>query len=64
MTDKSYQLILDLLEVSGFIYDRQFDSFAMLEKLLKTESMLMMSLCLNLKEDIDGRNVRFLIDSP
>ena len=56
--------MLDLLKVSGFIHDRQFDSFAMLEKLLKTESILMMSLCLNLKEDIDGRNVRFLIDSP
>ena len=64
MTDRCYQLMLDLLEISGYIYDRQFDSYVMLEQLLRTETKLMMILCIEIREDIDGRNQRFLIDSP
>ena len=64
MTDRFYQLMLDLLEISGYIYDRQFDSYVMLEQLLRCESRLMMMLALAIQEDIQGRNQRFLIDSP
>ncbi len=64
MTDKCYQIMLDLMEISGFIHENQFDSFAMLQKLLQTESKLMMILCLELQRDILGRNERFIIDSP
>ena len=54
----------DLMEISGFIHDNQFDSFKMLQNLLRTESKLIMLLCLELQRDIQGRNERFLIDSP
>ncbi len=64
MTDKCYQLMLDLMEISGFIHDNQFDSFDMLQDLLRTESKLIMLLCLEFRKDIEGRNQRFLIDSP
>ena len=64
MTDKCYQLMLDLIEISGFIHDNQFDSFEMLQNLLRTESKLMMILALEIQKDIEGRNHRFLIDSP
>ncbi len=64
MTDKCYQLMLDLMEISGFIHDNQFDSFEMLQNLLRTESKLMMILALEIQNDIEGRNKRFLIDSP
>ena len=64
MTDKCYQLMLDLMEISGFIHDSQFDSFQMLQNLLRTESKLMMLLALEIQRDITGRNKRFLIDSP
>ncbi len=64
MTGKCYQLMLDLMEISGFIHDNQFDSFEMLQNLLRTESKLMMILALEIQKDIEGRNQRFLIDSP
>ena len=64
MTDKCYQLMLDLMEISGFIHDSEFDSFHMLQNLLRTESRLMMLLALEIQRDIEGRNKRFLIDSP
>lgn len=64
MTGKCYQLMLDLLEISGFIHDNQFDSFEMLQNLLRTESKLMMILALEIQKDIEGQNHRFLIDSP
>ena len=64
MTGKCYQLMLDLMEISGFIHDNQFDSFEMLQNLLRTESKLMMILALEIQKDIEGRNHRFLIDSP
>ena len=64
MTERCYQLMLDLLEISGYIYDNQYDSFEMLQQLLRTETKLMMILCIEIREDIDGRNQRFLIDSP
>ena len=64
MTDRCYQLMLDLMEISGFIHDNQFDSFEMLQNLLRTETKLMMILCLEIRKDIDGRNQRFLIDAP
>ena len=64
MTGKCYQLMLDLMEISGFIHDNQFDSFEMLQNLLRTESKLMMILALEIQKDIEGRNQRFLIDLP
>ena len=64
MTGKCYQLMLDLMEISGFIHDNQFESFEMLQNLLRTESKLMMILALEIQNDIEGRNKRFLIDSP
>ena len=56
--------MLDLMEISGFIHDNQFKSFEMLENLLRTESKLMMILALEIQKDIQGRNQRFLTDSP
>ena len=64
MTGKCYQLMLDLMEISGFIHDNQFESFEMLQNLLRTESKLMMILALEIQKDIQGRNQRFLSDSP
>ena len=52
------------MEISGFIHDNQFDSFEMLQNLLRTETKLMIILCLEIRKDIDGRNQRFLTDSP
>ena len=52
------------MEISGFIHDNQLDSFEMLQNLLRTESKLIMLLCLEFQRDIQGRNERFLIDSP
>tara|TARA_Y100000589_G_scaffold41525_1_gene34900 strand:+ start:1192 stop:1389 length:198 start_codon:yes stop_codon:yes gene_type:complete len=63
MTDKCYQLMLDLMEIAEFIHHYEFDSFEMLEDLLRTESKLIMLLCLEFRKDIEGRNQRFLIDS-
>ena len=51
------------MEISGFIHDNQFDSFEMLQNLLRTETKLMIILCLEIRKDIDGRNQRFLMDS-
>ena len=62
MTDRCYKVMLDLLEISGFIHDYRFDSWQMLLSLLRTESRLMMILAIELKNDIDGRNKRFLTD--
>ena len=62
MTDRCYKVMLDLLEISGFIHDYQFDSWQMLLSLLRTESRLMMILAIELKNDIDARNKRFLTD--
>ena len=64
MTGKCYQLMLDLMEISGFIHDNQFESFEMLQNLLRTESKLMMILALEIQKDIQGRNQRFLTDTP
>ena len=64
MTDRCHKVMLDLLEISEFINAREFDSYQMLESLLRTETKLMMILALELKNDIEGRNKRFLIDSP
>tara|TARA_Y100000589_G_scaffold97038_1_gene91600 strand:- start:471 stop:668 length:198 start_codon:yes stop_codon:yes gene_type:complete len=64
MTEKCYQLLLDLSEISGYIHNGQYDSYPMLEKLLRSESKLMMLLALAIKEDIKDRNRRFLIDFP
>ena len=64
MTEKCYQLMLDLMEISEFIHHNEFDSFEMLQNLLRTESKLIMLLCLEFKKDIEGRNERFLTDSP
>tara|TARA_B100000073_G_scaffold337163_1_gene332769 strand:- start:129 stop:323 length:195 start_codon:yes stop_codon:yes gene_type:complete len=64
MTGKCYQLMLDLMEISGFIHDNQFESFEMLQNLLRTESKLMMILALEIQKDIEGRNQRFLTDTP
>ncbi len=64
MTDKCYQLMLDLMEISEFIHHNEYDSFDMLQDLLRTESKLIMILCLEFRKDIEGRNHRFLIDSP
>ena len=63
MTEKCYQLMLDLMEIAEFIHHYEFDSFEMLEDLLRTESKLIMLLCLEFRKDIEGRNQRFLIDS-
>ena len=63
MNEKCYQLMLDLMEIAEFIHHYEFDSFEMLEDLLRTESKLIMLLCLEFRKDIEGRNERFLIDS-
>ena len=63
MTDKCYQLMLDLIEISEFIHHNEFDSFEVLQNLLRTESKLIMILCLEFRKDIEGRNERFLTDS-
>ena len=63
MTEKCYQLMLDLMEIAEFIHHNQFDSFEMLQNLLRTESNLIMLLCFEICKDIEGRNERFLIDS-
>ena len=60
MTDKCYQLLSDLFEISGFIFEAQFNSYQQLEDLLKTESKLMMLLALEIQKDIQTRNPRFL----
>ena len=60
MTDKCYQLLSDLSEISGFIFEAQFNSYQQLEDLLKTESKLMMLLALEIQKDIQNRNPRFL----
>ena len=60
MTDKCYQLLSDLSEISGFIFDAQYNSYQQLEDLLKTESKLMMLLALEIQKDIQSRNPRFL----
>ena len=60
MTDKCYQLLSDLSEISGFIFEAQFNSYQQLEDLLKTESKLMMLLALEIQKDIQSRNPRFL----
>ncbi len=60
MTDKCYQLLSDLSEISGFIFEAQFNSYQQLEDLLKTESKLMMLLALEIQKDIQTRNPRFL----
>ena len=56
--------MLDLIEISEFIHHNEFDSFEMLQNLLRTESKLIMILCLEFRKDIEGRNERFLTDSP
>ena len=60
MTDKCYQLLSDLSEISGFIFDAQYKSYQQLEDLLRTESKLMMLLALEIQKDIQSRNPRFL----
>ena len=60
MTDKCSQLLSDLSEISGFIFEAQFNSYQQLEDLLKTESKLMMLLALEIQKDIQNRNPRFL----
>lgn len=60
MTDKCYQLLSDLSEISGFIFDAQYNSYQQLEDLLRTESKLMMLLALEIQKDIQSRNPRFL----
>ncbi len=62
MTDKCYRLLKDLKEISGFIYEAQYETFDQLEKLLKMESKLMMLLGLEIKKDIETRNPRYLLD--
>ena len=61
MTEKCYQLMLDLMEIAEFIHHYEFDSFEMLQNLLRTESNLIMLLCFEICKDIEGRNERFLI---
>ncbi len=60
MTEKCYQLLKDLTEISEFIFNSQYDSFDQLEKLIKMESKLMMLLGLEIKKDIETRNPRYL----
>ena len=60
MTEKCYQLLKDLSEISGYILNSQYDSFDQLEKLIKMESKLMMLLGLEIKKDIETRNPRYL----
>ena len=60
MTEKCFQLLQDLSEISGFIFNGEYESFDQLEQLLKMESKLMMLLGIAIKKDIDTRNPRYL----
>ena len=60
MTDKCYRLLKDLKEISGFIYEAQYETFDQLEHLLKMDSKLMILLGLEIKKDIAIRLVIFL----
>ena len=60
MTDKCYQILKDLTEISEFIFNSQYDSFDQLEELIKMESKLMILLGLEIKKDIETRNPRYL----
>ena len=60
MTDKCFHLLKDLEEISGFIYDSEYETFDQLEQLIRMESKLMMLLGLENKRDIESRNPRYL----
>ena len=60
MTEKCYQILKDLTEISEFIFNSQYDSFDQLEELIKMESKLMILLGLEIKKDIETRNPRYL----
>ena len=60
MTDKCFHLLVDLEEISGFIYDSEYETFDQLEQLIRMESNLMMLLGLEIKRDIESRNPRYL----
>ena len=60
MTEKCYQILKDLTEISEFIFNSQYDSFDQLEELIKIESKLMILLGLEIKKDIETRNPRYL----
>ncbi len=60
MTEKCFQLLQDLSEISGFIFNGEYESFDQLEQLLKMESKLMMLLGIAIKKDIETRNPRYL----
>ena len=60
MTDKCFHLLKDLEEISGFIYDSEYETFDQLEQLIRLESKLMMLLGLEIKRDIESRNPRYL----
>ena len=60
MTDKCFHLLKDLEEISGFIYDSEYETFDQLEQLIRMESKLMMLLGLEIKRDIESRNHRYL----
>ena len=60
MTDKCFHLLKDLEEISGFIYDSEYETFDQLEQLIRMESKLMMLLGLEIKRDIERRNPRYL----
>ncbi len=60
MTDKCFHLLKDLEEISGFIYDSEYETFDQLEQLIRMESNLMMLLGLEIKRDIESRNPRYL----
>ena len=58
MTDKCFHLLKDLEDISGFIYDSEYETFDQLEQLIRMESKLMMLLGLEIKRDIESRNPR------
>ena len=60
MTEKCFHLLKDLEEISGFIYDSEYETFDQLEQLIRMESKLMMLLGLEIKRDIESRNPRYL----
>ena len=60
MTEKCFQLLQDLSEISGFIFNGEYESFDQLEQLLKMESKLMMLLGIAIQKDIETRNPRYL----
>ena len=60
MTDKCFHLLKDLEEISGFIYDSEYETFDQLEQLIRMESKLMMLLGLEIKRDIESRDPRYL----